>query len=855
MNNSEKIVDQLTSVPNIPKWSAHWIWMQNNKNYSFVCFRKKFSLQQTGLVSMLHITANNDYQVYLNGKRIGFGPPFSHSRYKRYDTYDVTAQLAAGENCLSVIVHHCTDNDSVNPEYRGLLCQLDIQNNAVCVSDTSWKAFFCGAFEEPHTKMGYTFRPEYVDARKYPHGWKEIDYDDSGWSYASLVIGSSIQNFWNCDHHPSRVFPWTNLIPSELEPLRYTKCLPLSVVSHGEVVQKIQPTSSDTAVRMSLESILPLEKAVIENLENLLVENGDVRILGSNAYEEVKTFDGLRDVTFILDFGRIMNARLGFRISSTGNAIIDIGYSNVLDGNRIVPYESNQTPRADQYISSDGQQTWLGFNWRQFRYVQLTFRYTSYIHGGGDPFKEIILHEIWAEQVEYPFVLKGGFECNDPLVNRAVNATRLSTRLNVVGNMMDNASRERRHHVGDCLALLWSIYSFFGVSGMVKRYFRHAEENRRLCGNYERATGLRGLVIDSCLDVPSFLYEHYMITGDKELLEEMWPGLELTARFIESCIDDTGMIESMPYYLYFDWADICRGRYNFLMNAIAMEALESICKIFKALNIDRSVDRRLEQVSCMRNALGEKWFDSGKGVFLDLPYDSTKDNHISQHTNSYAIYARIASPEQMASVCKAYEEHPQWFAMANAGWKYMPIALLRAGRTDLCVRWIHYYFGKWFDNNIDTVAENWSLYGETTSGYWRSRNSRAVAQAAGVVGLPYAILTELCGIQPMNPGFKTIGFAPNPGCLESFKGSFPIEGGLCSLNYRLQDSKQHINISVPDCVRSMVVDLPSCSAKDTILVDGEKRDADEMHIMPYGKQVPRLYLEGKTSATIVINHG
>ncbi|OGV52515.1 MAG: hypothetical protein A2017_19170 [Lentisphaerae bacterium GWF2_44_16] len=827
------------------QWNAKWIWEHGiqDRTFSYVCFRKKFDIEKVPPLAVLYITANNNYHAFLNGKRIGTGPAFSQSRFKRFESYNTGALLKEGVNCLSVIVHHYDENDSVNPEYKGLLCQIDIHGKTVCVSDSTWKTFSCRAYhQEPRVKMGYTFWPEFFDARSYPHGWTECDFNDDLWQSA-VPVKKAFDEFWQCEQSQARVFPWINLISSELEPLKYTRRIPVEIITEGEVIEKMQPSSHDTAIRMSIEQILPLEKASIQNSKALLNNTAPVVVCGSDLREKTETFDGIRDATLILDFGRIINARLGFRISSQSGAMIDIGYSNRLEGKRIVPYVSCQTPMADQYTASEGEQTWQGFHWRQFRYIQLTFRNSS----GG-----IKIHELWAEQVEYPFILKGGFECNDSLLNCAVNAARFSTELNVVDHTMDNATRERRYHVGDCTAHLWSIWSFFGNCGIVERYLRHAEETRQICGGYERAAGLRGVVIDSDWEFPSVIYEHYMLYGNKELLEEMWPGLELLARFIESCIEKDGTIISVPYLQYYDWADVRRNKHNFLLNAYAAHALQNICMIFRELNIDKSLNRRLEIVEVLRQALREKWYDSSRGVFLDNPYDAGEENHISEHSNSYAIYSGIASHEQIVSICNMYEKHPGIFAEANAGWKCFPLALLKAGRVDLFIRWAYSHFGKWFDSGIDTVAECWSMYGETTPGHWRTRNSRAQAQAAGVVGLPFALLTELCGIQVLEPGCRIMRFAPNPGGLKSFKGILPIKDGACSLTYRRDGKKQHIDIKVPDIVNSIVIDLPSYSSNDLITIHGKKTEHDEMHLMPYGQQVHRLRISGKKSLAIVL---
>ncbi len=850
MDSESKEETQRTS-----RWEGYWIWSRDaGGDYAFACFRKTFTVSGGRADARLYLTASDKYHVFVNGRRVGIGPHLAHYRRKRYDIYDVSSTLRAGENVLAVLASHQAKRDNrihhVH-KYRGLLCQLDIGGEAVCVSDTTWKARPCPAFTEPSVRMGVTFLPEFFDARQYQPGWELPGYDDSSWPAAIAALRETHQPLFNCfcQVHAARIFPWVNVIPSELEPLRYTQCRPAAIVSAGEVIEHYEPSWNNTAERMSIEHIQPLTKAVVERPERLIEGAEGCEVRCSDAKESFDTFDGLRDPTIILDFGRVMNARLGFRLDCDGATVVDIGYATRLIDGRVVPYTPHS--QADQYLAAPGGQSWQSFDWRQFRYVQLTFRHANSTAFGAAPCGRIALLELWAEQVEYPFERRGGFECDSALVNRAVEATRLTAELTTVGNMMDNANRERRHHTGDCAPLLRTIYSFFGQCGMVKRYFRQCEENRDVNGWYENATGLVGGVYDNGLLVPPYLYEYYLLTGDRGLLEELAPGLELAARFMDSCLDGDGRVTAMPYFSYFDWGYTLRNRQSFLLHAYLADALKASCRVFEIIGMDFANARRMETVRRVQKRLKKEYFDEKRGVFLDLPRVS-EQNNIGQQANSYALCSDIATPEQMRAVCAAWEEHPEWFSMANAGWYSVAPGLLRAGRPDLCLAWVERHFGKVFARGLETVPENWSDHWETTAGSWRTRNDRSAVQGAGVVGLPYALLTGLCGIEPLDPGFAAARFAPNAGPLREFRGDFPVEGGTCSLSFRRGEGGDRIEISVPERVKRVLLDLPCVEPDRRVLVDGEPVDPDDRATMPWGAVVPRMGFENRRAIEVFV---
>ena len=155
----------------------------------------------------------------------------------------------------------------------------------------------------------------------------------------------------------------------------------------------------------------------------------------------------------VLDFGQLMNARLGFRLKAPAGAKIDIGYSYRLEDGRVIPYVSLRTPMADQYTTREGEQEWQTFQWRHCRYVQLTFRD---LHG------EIELFNVWAEEVRNPFAERGEFVCCDQLLNQAFVMSRRTADLCVVdphyGQSFARAAAARRRlqrYPAGFLGLLW----------------------------------------------------------------------------------------------------------------------------------------------------------------------------------------------------------------------------------------------------------------------------------------------------------------------------------------------------------------------------------------------------------------
>jgi hypothetical protein len=87
-------------------WSASWIAVPDASpfHYGVYHFRRTFELPSTPSSFIVHVTADNRYQLFANGKRIVWGPARGDLNHWRFETVDVAPHLKAGRNVLAAIV-------------------------------------------------------------------------------------------------------------------------------------------------------------------------------------------------------------------------------------------------------------------------------------------------------------------------------------------------------------------------------------------------------------------------------------------------------------------------------------------------------------------------------------------------------------------------------------------------------------------------------------------------------------------------------------------------------------------------------------------------------------------------------
>ena len=87
-------------------WTARWIAPPAASPFDVGVyhFRRTFTLAAAPTRFVVHVSADNRYQLFVNGTRVAWGPARGHLSAWPYDTVDLAPSLRAGENVLAAVV-------------------------------------------------------------------------------------------------------------------------------------------------------------------------------------------------------------------------------------------------------------------------------------------------------------------------------------------------------------------------------------------------------------------------------------------------------------------------------------------------------------------------------------------------------------------------------------------------------------------------------------------------------------------------------------------------------------------------------------------------------------------------------
>ena len=184
-------------------WQALWIGrsfpvdkLEGKTKVPARYLRKSFHLEKKAIRrATLYVSGLGFYEAYLNSRKIGdqvLAPtPTDYSKSVKYNTFDVTENLSAGENVIGVVLGNGRYSTMRMPGVRHfglprLIAQLEVTyedgDKQRIASDTSWKITADGPI-----LANNEFDGEVYDARKEMPGWNAPAFDDASWVQAEAV--------------------------------------------------------------------------------------------------------------------------------------------------------------------------------------------------------------------------------------------------------------------------------------------------------------------------------------------------------------------------------------------------------------------------------------------------------------------------------------------------------------------------------------------------------------------------------------------------------------------------------------------------------------------------------------------
>ncbi|MEO0963748.1 MAG: family 78 glycoside hydrolase catalytic domain [Planctomycetota bacterium] len=750
-------------------WRSHWIWPRADdadKN-CYVLFRGTFELAQIPRKTLLRITAETRYRLWVNGAYVGEGASPSVPTFKYYDLRELGGLLRVGGNCVAVLARHLGQPDTIG----GLLAELcDGDDRLLTATGHAWRCQEADAWRrDAHAfPMNYDPYQEHHDARRMPADWTEVDFDDSRWLTPEIVRGQGGND------RPPAAGPWSRLVPRDIPYMDERLCRPVEALRVDENLALMNRTrSEDVSITLSMAGTTPLRHTRVDGMERLCEPGeGPAIVQGSTAHLKDHTFDGLYEPAVLLDFGRVITANVELDIEGHDGATVDGGIAE-----RLVDGQFNNSVEGQfgfRLTIKNGRQRFRTFSYRGFRYLKLRFSHCD---------RPIKLHGVYASVFRYPFEERGAFESSDRQLNRVFELCRDTHRLCCVESITDTPWRERAQWLGDVAAVtLGGIYACFGETRLAAKFLRQSAATQLPTGLLSNTTNIpsnrwRSAISDYSLWWIHGLYRHYLYTGEGRWLNEYWPHAAKILDAFAACLDDDGLVADMPFWVFIDWANVEKRGRCAALNALMYGTLEIAGRVAEFKSDRYWVDRIAQMREGMAATFSDVFWDEARGGYVDAESEGVQSSLVSEHANAAAILWGLCDGERARGVVDRL-----WGSRSVVCTEAQPFfcmvvlrALIASGRFDLALSMVRERWGRRIaDRGHASMLEEW-----TANGSWRSGEFQPIMRTHSHAWSAYAaqfLVEDLIGLEILTPGCLKIRVEPREVDFD-YEATFPLRQG------------------------------------------------------------------------------
>ena len=299
------------------------------------------------------------------------------------------------------------------------------------------------------------------------------------------------------------------------------------------------------------------------------------------------------------------------------------------------------------------------------------------------------------------------------------------------------------------------------------------------------------------LHVPMIVAADYEATDDTTLAESNYDALK--GKLLMDKAREDGLLQACAIV---DWPGTERDGYNdgqaapddnreigpeinTVVNAFYYHALQRMALLARALKKDsdgREFDTKAKQVY---NSFNAKLFDATRGIYID----GEGSRHASLHANMFPLAFGLVPADREAKVAGFVQS--RGMACSVYGAQYLLEALFQSGRADDAVKlmtdkgergWWHM-----IDLGSTMTLEAWDV---------QFKNNLTWNHAWG--SAPANIISRfVLGVRPLEPGYRKILVAPQPGTLRWAAGKVPTPLGPVLVNVQNGD-RFRLEVTIPD---------------------------------------------------------
>ena len=813
---------------------ARWIWLPCERTLAstFVLFRRELTIDGEVASARGWVSADSRYRLFVNGRRVQWGPAPCDPRSYEVDPVDLGPHLRPGRNVIGAEVLYYGHGEGTWPGGKpGFLFALHVEPKAgaatTVVSDGSWRARLDRAHRPGQYKRWYlrALQEDY-DARLAPDRWSEpgVAVDASWVEPQVLELGAD---------KPAAAGPQADYLTDggiaalgavlrarEVPLLREAERPFARMVRSGRVVWHRDP-------RDWFEFRMPGSYELAAGSSATPSGDGAWTVEPAEGEGAFLTFE-------------LPEQMVGFpylTVDATAGAVVEV-----------VTQESHD-PAGPAWLDTS-RFSWTRFTCREganrfecFDYESLRFLQV-HVHDAKGP---VTVRDAGVRRRSYPWPKPPLFRCGDPALQRVFEASFNTLVNSAQETIVDGMGRERQQYSGDGAHQLHATRLVCGDRQLARRFLRTYALGQTPDGFFldcwpawdrlnrlaQRQVGATpwGPLIDHGVTFVYDAWRHYLETGDGEPAVELYPRF---VRFFDYVLARRGRDSLLPvegWGVPAVWIDngYARPRHKQLaFNLFTAAILKTALAPIAALAGDAAGEKRWTAAAAQLEAeCIRRFWSAERSLFVsNMPWEDEEGAaRLDDRSVATALLFDQCPKGRVAESVAALASPPPSMALsypANSHWRMH--ALARHGRPDAILR---------------ELRERWAVLpsvrlNNTTPEDWAVRPDSSDQWSHCAVAPLFVLFMDLAGIRPAAPGFERVTVRPQLGDMPEVELTCHTPRGPIVFRAQPQEEGHHVAVTLPaDCEGQLL--LPARTGEGVVLTPEDEALSLERFALPAGR--------------------
>jgi alpha-L-rhamnosidase len=754
---------------------CRWIALTPVELPSATAYRCRLAIEREA-TARIHVTADERYELFLDGQRIGRGPERGDPTHWRFETYDLP--LAPGAH---VVVARVWSLGDMAP-----MAQLSAGSGLLVLAEPPFGEQLSTGLGpwEARRLDGYRF----VDAsRDAAEGWLAFTGPD--------IVTDAALAPWTCRDGSGIGWSSADLVASEAAPNPYGE-LPAHMLVPASLPAMLEEPRRLGTVRHVCAAATGAPALAVRRSEHLAGEVGSWQMLLEGTNSVTVPPHAVRHVVVDLENYYCLYPRLvasggsGARIGLAWAETTYLDAQGRSKGRRDSLESTFFLGRHEDVLLLDGGESrelespW----WRAGRYLLLSVETST---------EPATLDAIELRETRYPLETASSWSCDDERVTGMLPIAWRGLQMCAHETYVDCPYYEQLLYAGDTRLHALVTYTMSRDDRLARKALTLFADSRLPNGlTQSRYPSRRRQVIPPfSLWWVAMVHDYARWRGDRALVASLLPTVRSVIDAYLAPTDDGRSIAMLPGWSFVDWVPSwpngvppgCEEGANACIGWQLVLALSLAADLEQWAGDVDLAPRRRELAVELAGSLQEHFWDDARGMFADDP----AKRFFSEHTQSLALLSgRLDSTQQQRVAagllndstlarCTVYFSH------------YLFEAYRLVGRIDALYQRLAF----WFDlahHGFVTTPETSDL-----------ASTRSDCHGWGAHPL-YHLYASVLGVRPASFGFETVEIAPQLGPLQWVHARLIHPAGEIEAKLRQTGSSLTGSITLPDGISGVL---------------------------------------------------